>query len=196
MSVELKILRIHLNFNQQSKIKIQTKHFSMIKIYYFAAIIILSSCIGNANNGNIKKSDEITILKYEGLFELLNQKNDVLYVVNFWATWCSPCVEELPTFVAVDQDFRKNNSYKMFLVSLDAATDIEEVKTFVHANNVSAQVLLLDDISRMNKWIPMVETYWGGAIPATLFFKNGKSLKFVEGKLTKNELVSHINKHL
>ena len=143
-----------------------------------------------------ENNDEITVLQYEALFDLLNAEKDVLYVVNFWATWCSPCVEELPDFVAVDNEMRANTSYKMLLVSLDAASDIEDVKLFKQTHSISPQVLLLDDIRRMNDWIPKVEPYWGGAIPATLFYRNGKSLHFVEGKLNKEQLLQHINNFL
>ena len=163
-------------------------------LYILLSIIVLSAC-GNASKQTENKND-IKLLQYEALFEMLNAQKDVLYVVNFWATWCSPCVDELPDFVAVDQELHKNKSYKMLLVSLDAATDIEEVKMFKQTHDISPQVLLLDDIRRMNDWIPMVEPYWGGAIPATLFYRNGKRLHFVEGKLNKEELLQQINKFL
>jgi thiol-disulfide isomerase/thioredoxin len=163
-------------------------------VYMFLIILLISAC--NNSNKQSDNQDEIKIMQYEALFDILNSQKDVLYVVNFWATWCSPCVEELPDFVEVDQELRENKSYKMLLVSLDAASDIEDVKLFKQTHNISPQVLLLDDIRRMNDWIPMVEPYWGGAIPATLFYRNGKRLQFVEGKLNKEELLKHINKFL
>lgn len=166
-----------------------------MKYIYMLLIILAISACGNTSS-KTSSQDEIMLLKYEALFDMLNSQTDVLYVVNFWATWCSPCVEEIPDFVAVDGELRENKSYKMLLVSLDAASDIEEVKTFKQTHNISTQVLLLDDIRRMNDWIPMVEPYWGGAIPATLFYRNGKRLHFVEGKLNKEELLIQINKFL
>ncbi len=163
-------------------------------LYILLSIIALSAC-ANASKQS-ENQNEIKLLQYEALFDMLNAQKDVLYVVNFWATWCSPCVEELPDFVAVDQELHKNKSFKMLLVSLDAASDIEEVKVFKQTYDISPQVLLLDDIRRMNDWIPMVEPYWGGAIPATLFYRNGKRLHFVEGKLNKEELLQQINEFL
>ena len=152
----------------------------------------------NADPKEIFEYNETKIPYYDfDEFEkFLNIKDNEVYVVNFWATWCSPCVEELPDFVAVDNEMRANTSYKMLLVSLDAASDIEDVKLFKQTHSISPQVLLLDDIRRMNDWIPKVEPYWGGAIPATLFYRNGKSLHFVEGKLNKEQLLQHINKFL
>jgi len=65
------------------------------------------------------KSVEVTVVQYETLQAAYTKQDDVLYVVNFWATWCAPCVKELPDFMAVNQQFKDTDGYKMLLVSLD-----------------------------------------------------------------------------
>ena len=61
---------------------------------------------------------------------------------------------------------------------------------------MDADLLLLNDVKNMNKWIKEVNLNWSGAIPATVFYKNGKQLYFKEGQLSKTELETLIKKHL
>ena len=108
-----------------------------------------------------------------------------------------PCVEELPHFMAVDGKYRGNKKYKMILVSLDDAEKANgTVKNFAKRLKLDVDHYLLDDIKKMNEWIPSVDKSWSGSIPATLFIKNGKSLQFVENSLSMDELESIIKLHL
>jgi len=136
------------------------------------------------------KIEEISIVNFEQLKPKFTKTDDVLYVVNFWATWCAPCVTELPHFIEVNSEFSKADNFRMILVSLDDSENLEgPVKKFIEDKNLKgAELYLLDDIKRMNDWIPAVDSSWSGSIPATLFIRNGKSLKFVPGAIEKDEL--------
>jgi len=117
--------------------------------------------------------------------------------VNFWATWCKPCVMELPEFMEVNKIYRNNPGFKMVLVSLDTAGDVEtSVQPFLVKNKIDAEVLLLNDNKRMNEWIPAVDKKWSGSIPATVIYRDGVKLEFKEGKMQKSELVKIITKYL
>jgi hypothetical protein len=63
-------------------------------------------------------------------------------------------------------------------------------------NQIRPDVYLLDDIKRMNYWIPLIEKEWTGSIPATLIYKNGKKLFFDEKQLDQATLTQIINKFL
>lgn len=131
---------------------------------------------------------------YNSVFNQFTKQNDTLYVVNFWATWCMPCVEELPDFMKVNDEF-KSDKFKMILVSLDKASDFEtKVKDYLKTNNISPDVYVLTDNKRMNEWIPKINKSWSGAIPATAIYKNGKQVFFTEGKISYADLKSTINK--
>ena len=171
-------------------------------------IIFMSIMILNSQGQNkIKKMSEtvtvsnlnhtVKIIKFEDL-ELLIKKNDnKLYVINFWATWCKPCVIEMPEFMEVNKMYSKNHAFKMILVSLDIAKEVDSnVRPFIVKNKIDAEVYLLDDNKRMNEWIPAIDNKWSGSIPATVFYRNGKKLEFRESKMTKNELVQIISKNL
>lgn len=136
-------------------------------------------------------------VNYDELKSVIQKEDGKLYVVNFWATWCKPCIEELPAFMAVNEMFKNDPNFKMILVSMDSPKLLDtKVKRFIQNNNLEADVYLLDDLKRMNEWIPATDPNWSGAIPATVFYKNGKKIFFKELQLTQYELEDLINENL
>ena len=124
--------------------------------------------------------------------DLLNRikSNDTTYVINFWATWCKPCVQELPAFDSL-VTHSKIGSTKIILVSLDFKEDIvTKVNPFLQKNNIKCHVVLLDEING-NDYINKISEIWSGAIPATLF-KNKRNTNFIESKVNFNELQKNI----
>lgn len=123
-------------------------------------------------------SMSIQVLNYDQLKPLLHQSNDTTYVVNFWATWCAPCVQEIPYFVALDSLYA-DHPFKLVLVSLDFKKDyVRKLLPFVKEKKLEEYVLVLED-NRANYWIDDIDPSWSGAIPATLVF-NGEERKFYE----------------
>ncbi|GAA5091285.1 TlpA disulfide reductase family protein [Chryseobacterium ginsengisoli] len=146
----------------------------------------------------IFKAQQTTIetVKYEDLEKRIQKENDKLLVVNFWATTCAPCVKELPHFMEINEKYKDNPQFKMILVSLDRLVDKERVLKFIKNKNIRAEVILLDDIKRMNTWIPRFEKNWDGNIPVTIFYKNGEKVHFNDGEMSKEELEQTITKNL
>ncbi|AYN00732.1 TlpA family protein disulfide reductase [Chryseobacterium sp. 3008163] len=140
--------------------------------------------------------NDIPMIKYEQLENKIKKEKDVVLVINFWSTTCAPCVKELPDFMEVNEKFKGNPKYKMLLVSLDRAKDKERVIEFIKKKNLTAEVVLLDDIKRMNTWIPRFEKNWDGNIPVTIFYKNGEKVHFNDGEMSKEELENTIVKNL
>ncbi|KFF28234.1 TlpA family protein disulfide reductase [Chryseobacterium vrystaatense] len=139
---------------------------------------------------------EVSSMKYEDIEKRIQKENDKLLVVNFWATTCAPCVKELPHFMEINIKFRDNPKFKMILVSLDRLVDKERVLKFIKNKNLTAEVILLDDIKRMNTWIPRFEKDWDGNIPVTIFYKNGQKVYFNDGEMSKEDLEKTINNNL
>lgn len=144
---------------------------------------------------NAQLQTEVSLVKYEDLEKRIAQEKDKFLVVNFWATTCAPCVKELPHFIEINNRFSKNPDFKMLLVSLDMARDKQKVINFIKNKNLTAEVSILDDIKRMNTWIPRFQKDWEGEIPVTLFYKNGEKIVFNNGEMTLPELESAINKN-
>ena len=115
----------------------------------------------------------ITFEKYEQLAPLLQKQDDITYVVNFWATWCKPCVKELPYFEDL-HNFYKGKKVKVLLVSLDFPNQIQsKLIPFIKDKQLKSQVVAFID-SDMNSWIPKIAEEWSGSIPATLIYKNSQ----------------------
>lgn len=139
----------------------------------------------------VTENDEIEVYNFNQLELLLNEDKDQIYVVNFWATWCKPCIQELPYFEALQNNYKSD--VRVILVSLDFPNKLEsQLIPFVNEHAIQSQVVLLDD-PHENEWIPKVDTTWSGAIPATLIL-DGDKRKFYERSFSEEELEDEILK--
>ncbi len=140
---------------------------------------------------SFRSSMAIEIYNFKDFEPLLNKSNDTTYVIHFWATWCIPCLKELPEFNKF-ADEHSQQKIKIILVSLDFPQHIDnKLIPFIEKHKITSKVIVLDDPNQ-NYWINKVSPDWSGAIPATLVYKN-KYKKFYEKSLTYEELVSIIN---
>jgi len=129
------------------------------------------------------------IYKIDGLLKRISHP-DTTYVVNFWATWCKPCVQELPAF---DSLYNKagGKSLLIILVSLDFKEDLrKKVNPFLKNNQVKSACVLLDEVNG-NEFINKISAQWSGAIPATLF-KHGPKMAFLEQKINLKVLETQV----
>lgn len=132
----------------------------------------------------VEESTEIKIeeINFDGLDLLLNKNDDKTYVINFWATWCKPCVEELPAFQKLYETYKANN-VEVILVSLDFKNQVEaRLIPFIKKHKLQPKVVLMVDPDQ-NTWIPKVSPDWSGAIPATIIY-NKNNRKFYEQSFT------------
>jgi thiol-disulfide isomerase/thioredoxin len=129
--------------------------------------------------------------KYDDLANDLKPKKGELLVVNFWATWCEPCVEELPFFNQMMKE-KSSENIRLVFVSLDFPKQIEKrLLPFLKNNYLAGENFHLAD-NRQNEWIDKVSKSWSGAIPATLFLTT-ETNNFHEGELTFQELIKLTN---
>ena len=148
-------------------------------------LLLLFSC-------NKPAKDTIEVVDFDGLYSKIDLSVDKTYVINFWATWCSPCIKELPYFEEVNKKLNDKNT-EVILVSLDFPSQIEsKLKPYLTRNKIKSKVILLDD-SKMNTWVPKVSEQWDGGIPATLIV-NSSNYNFYPKPFKKEELFSEINK--
>jgi len=136
------------------------------------------------------KAIKLEIYDFAGFEKFLNKKDSKIYVINFWATWCAPCVKELPYFEQLNKNYQ-NKNVKVILVSLDFPHLYDKkLKPFIKEKALNTKVIVLNDPD-MNTWIPKVDKTWSGSIPATVIYKNDNS-KFYERSFTYEELEKEV----
>ncbi|MDW8230974.1 MAG: TlpA family protein disulfide reductase [Saprospiraceae bacterium] len=107
-------------------------------------------------------------------------KSNTLLVINFWATYCKPCVKELPYFNVLHQKYASSD-FEILLVSLDFKGQLEKkFIPFLQSERLRPEVILLSD-QDADEWIPRVQPDWNGVIPVTLLVR-GKERDFHAGE--------------
>lgn len=150
---------------------------SIRKLVLFVLLVSLSSFDGF--------SQRVDVIKAKQLYDLIDTCELDFCVYNFWATWCAPCIRELPEF---DKLSSENKNVKVRLISLDAVEELNgSVKLFIQKREISSKVMLLDETD-FNEIIPGIDDKWSGAIPATLIVDRQGKKYFYEKEFKAGEL--------
>jgi thiol-disulfide isomerase/thioredoxin len=137
------------------------------------------------------ESQQIKKWKITDITQMI-EKSDSILIINFWGTFCKPCVEEIPDFIKLTKKYSKQK-VALYLVSLDLADYYPaKIKKFVAAKKYAATVAWLDE-SNADYFCPLISPEWSGSIPATLFVNKKKGYrKFFEKKLSAAEIENEI----
>ncbi|MCI9846368.1 redoxin domain-containing protein [Flavobacterium pectinovorum] len=147
-----------------------------IVIFFFLTFSVTAYC------------QNIKLINIDQLNERIKTGKDSTYVVNFWATWCAPCIKELPHFEKLGAEY-KSEKLVVLLISVDFKSKLSSaVEPFVKRKNLKNEVLLLNE-SSPQEYIDRIDPSWSGSIPATIFIKGDKR-KFVESEFTYEQLLT------
>ncbi|MCB0502069.1 MAG: TlpA family protein disulfide reductase [Bacteroidetes bacterium] len=119
------------------------------------------------------QAQEIPSYNLEELQAEIYTDEDVTYIVNFWATWCAPCVKELPYFEALNEKYKEDDKVKVVLVSLDFTLD--RLVQYAEKNKLKSDVVFFTE-KKPNQWIPAFSEEWTGSIPATIILNGHKGV--------------------
>ena len=170
-------------FNAQFSMPgIQLRNFLFVFIFFI-------SCRDQA------KSQVIDKWKIEDLEQYI-ARSDTPIVVNFWATYCAPCLKEIPHFEETVKKYKKKG-VKLLLVSLDFKESYpEKITSFVGKRKFASPIVWLDE-TNADYFCPKVDSKWSGVMPATLFINNKKSVRnFVEEEMSKEKFEEEVKKIL
>lgn len=164
----------------------------MMRNFFLLLLFLISTGIFAQKSEAVLKE-----VGYEELLSTIQKEDGKIYIVNFFATWCRPCIDEIPDFMAVNAEYADEENFKMILVSLDNPKLLNtKVRRFIDAHNISTDVFLLNAFKDMQIWMPAIDPSWQGAIPATVIYKNGEKLMFGDRKITRYELEDIVEDHL
>jgi thiol-disulfide isomerase/thioredoxin len=100
---------------------------------------------------------------------------DTLYVLNFWSTWCRPCIAELPYFQKAADSLQPKYPIRFYLISLDFPPDgAHAAQRLLRQKNISLPAMWLTE-NNPNTWIPEVDSAWDGSIPFSILWPSRKS---------------------
>lgn len=123
-------------------------------------------------------------------------KSDAPTVINFWATYCGPCLKEIPYFQEVVKRYEKKG-VKLLLVSLDFKESFpDKISSFADKRKFTSAIVWLDE-TNADYFCPKVDSKWSGVMPATLFINNKKGHRsFFEEEMSKEKFETAIRKML
>lgn len=154
----------------------------LVRLIFFISFLLLSA--------NVQA--QVRAVKITDVEKIIAESKTPL-IINCWATWCKPCVEEIPYFI---EEVNKRNSpaattdsVRLILVSLDFKESFPDaIQKFAVKRNFTAEILWLDE-TNADYFCPKIDAKWSGAIPATLFINNKTGYrKFYEEQLSHEEL--------
>ncbi len=150
---------------------------------YFLLILIFISygCTANETpkvETTFSGIQEVELIKAEEIMPLVNSySGEKAVLMNIWATWCIPCVEEFPYLVKLQKEYP--DDLQVIFISADFPEELERINQFLTQNEVGWQTYLKDD--RDEPFIDAVWTEWSGALPATVVYnKDGTRLTAFE----------------
>ena len=130
------------------------------------------------------------MIRFDDLQKKMLNTEAPLTVFNFWATWCGPCIKELPHFEEIG-----DQGVKVYLVSVDFVSDLKKVQTFTKKRKLRSDVLFLDE-KDPDSYMRKISDDWSGAIPATLFVTGSGKTFFHEKAFTREELQETVKKYM
>ncbi len=158
----------------------------MKQLFFILLICITAGCSAQKSKPASIETWKITDV------EKLIASSDKPLVINFWATFCKPCIEEIPYFQEAVKEYKSKN-VELILVSLDLPSFYpDKIKTFAAKHNFTSRITWLDE-SDADYFCPKVDQKWSGAIPATLFVNPKTGYRaFFEDQLSKEKFTEQL----
>jgi thiol-disulfide isomerase/thioredoxin len=140
------------------------------------------------------QSQQIAKWKITDVEKYMTAKNGEILVINFWATFCKPCVAEIPSFIKISEQY-KDEKVKLLLVSLDLPSYYPtKVASFAKKHDFNTPIVWLNE-TNADYFCPKIDKAWSGSIPATLILNPATGYrKFFEEEITAENFEAELKK--
>ncbi|WP_020599098.1 redoxin family protein [Spirosoma panaciterrae] len=118
-----------------------------------------------------KESVDLSLIGEDSLKALLANKTDKVRLINVWATWCGPCITELPEFVNMNRMYR-NREFEFITLSADVPDKKDKALATLKRLQASGKNYLFNSTDKY-KLIEALDPQWQGALPYTLLIEPG-----------------------
>ncbi len=130
----------------------------------------------------------------QSILEHVRTANSPLVLVNFWASWCEPCKEEMPALKELKKLY-SDKGLKIILVSIDDAEDLDAAVQYLRENDMDFTTFYKG--AQSLKFVSQIYPQWTGAVPASVLFNPElKILDAWEGDSSLEELQQRVQKQL
>lgn len=150
------------------------KRFIPMTFRIVLAVLVLSCSAATAQQ-------QAKVVKLAEIQDILSKQDGRVRVVNFWATWCGPCIAEMPLFEKLTAQNRPDVEVYLVSMDLDLDPNVEKVHKFVARKKLKSTVLIIDEPDPTS-WIDKVDKEWSGALPATIVVNGATGKRKFIGK--------------
>ncbi len=166
-------------------------NMSKIKTFFLIMILTLTGCSKSTNQLQLMVVDAQDIRA-----AVTAHQGQEAVLMNFWATWCQPCVEEFPMIARLGQEY-KSQGLQTYFVSVDFFDTAKKVRSFLTEQGVTGISFVKED-GHDNEFIDQIHPGWSGAVPFTIVFSktNHEIIDFWEGEADVGHFRSAIEKAL
>ena len=144
--------------------------------YRLRTVLVLLALLCTLAPAIGQQSPRYTI--YDSLTQLqarIQQAGDhTTLIINFWATWCKPCVEELAWFEKLNEQYGGDKKVQVLLVSLDFKSQLKQrLDKYLNDHPIpNLEIVVLAD-QDADSWVPRVTSDWDGSLPFTMVLNKG-----------------------
>ncbi len=143
------------------------------------ALLVVAWCLVGVGRQARAQAPAVQEVTYEQLLDAVRGGGATLAVVNFWATWCAPCLEEFPYFIRLGKDLA-DQGVDVFFVSMDFEEERPAVQAFLAEQGWRGPAFLR--VGKDDAFIAGIHPAWSGVLPATvLYSRDGSPVDFWQG---------------
>ncbi len=147
---------------------------------FWTKIAVVSSLFALA--AHAKPVPDLKFQDLAGHPQTLGQLRGSIAVVSFWATWCAPCLAELPRLSALNEKYR-GRGVRFVAISADEAKSRPKIEPYVHSHELTMEVWVGADLDTLDR------LHLGNVLPATfLLDEKGEVIERIEGEAHEDDV--------